>query len=283
MSKRKSSEISKTYPSDIHDENRDYEAQMKKYKRDSLLFNNFQNYVKKNFPTPKTFFSPWDIESIVKNQHEWFYRVKFTTLYIVINTKIIKNIKKKQLQRNENNLKNKKKEKKEGKKEKLEDGEEKDEQEVEEEKECEKDEYQVEPSSEFLKKNAMSKDNASYTGRVSYHELATRIDQHNGQIKGGPEETKHFHKKSMLAFYLVFSPLRNFSTTEIVSNCFKKDNWQDRIVEAIKIAKLFGPHFKISKEFIKPGSEFYNDKIRKEIEPFLDVVDIFIKTASENI
>lgn len=101
----------------------------------------------------------------------------------------------------------------------------------------------------------------TYIGRVSNFELETRFQQLNGEISGGPNETKRIHGHCVFLFFMTFPPYRNYSSDVVAEECKQRRGWKSRCLKAIEIAFLRGLDFSISQYLFKPNSPFYSEQI----------------------
>lgn len=106
-------------------------------------------------------------------------------------------------------------------------------------------------------------DTHTHIGSVS--DVGKRMKQHNGEIAGGPQDTKRAAGYWELAFYMKIPPLRNFSCKEIVKKYDTYRGLSSRCENLLLFALDIRAEFKISHTIMNKSSKYYCENI----EPIL--------------
>lgn len=95
--------------------------------------------------------------------------------------------------------------------------------------------------------------------------LARRLLQCNGVIKGGPQGTRKAAGSWKLIFWLRIPPIRNYSSKTIKSMISEKRGWKSKCHAGIVIAHWMGLEWKVSKNIKNEESSYYSVKIQRLI------------------
>lgn len=106
-------------------------------------------------------------------------------------------------------------------------------------------------------------DTHTHIGSVS--DVNKRMKQHNGEIAGGPQDTKRAAGYWELAFYMKIPPLRNFSCKEIVKKYDTYRGLSSRCENLLLFALDVRAEFKIAATIIDKTNKYYCENI----EPIL--------------
>jgi hypothetical protein len=98
-------------------------------------------------------------------------------------------------------------------------------------------------------------DTHTHAGSVS--DLIKRVKQHNGEIPGGPQDTKRAAGYWTLMFYMRIPPIRNFSCRELVKTFNKKRGLASRCKDMIEFAMENMTEFKVSRSFLDKNHKNY--------------------------
>lgn len=102
-------------------------------------------------------------------------------------------------------------------------------------------------------------DTHTHIGSVS--DVNKRMKQHNGEVPGGPQDTKRAAGFWELAFYMKIPPLRNFSCKEIVKKYDTYRGLSSRCENLLLFALDIRAEFKISSSIIDKKSKYYCENI----------------------
>jgi len=104
-------------------------------------------------------------------------------------------------------------------------------------------------------------DTHTHVGCVAWAMM--REKQHNGEIPGGPQDTKRAMEFWKMMFYLIIPPFRNFSVHDIIQECNSKRGLASRCDYLLGVSKNMGLDFRISVQVLDKRSKFYCPSVRQ--------------------
>lgn len=95
----------------------------------------------------------------------------------------------------------------------------------------------------------------------SHSDLVKRFKQHNGEIPGGPQNTKRAAGYWNVIFYMKIPPIRNFSCVDIVRQIDLSRGLPSRCRKMVLFALAIRAEFKISRHVLEKGHQFYTQVV----------------------
>lgn len=102
-------------------------------------------------------------------------------------------------------------------------------------------------------------DTQTHVGCTS--QLEKRFRQHNGDLPGGPQNTKRAAGHWSLIFYMKIPPLRNYSCKDIIKQIDISRGLPSRCKKMLNFARDIGAEFKISPLILRHGSIYYSEVV----------------------
>lgn len=95
-----------------------------------------------------------------------------------------------------------------------------------------------------------------------------RIKQHNGNLLGGPSQTKKAAGHWVPLIYVRIPPFRNYSIRK-VKNMYKiGKGWKNKCTNVLNVSKELGFDICVSQGLVIKGHKFYEESIHKQIVQF---------------
>lgn len=106
-------------------------------------------------------------------------------------------------------------------------------------------------------------DTQTHIGSCAWSNI--RLEQHNNNLPGGPQDTKRAAGCWNRMFYLIVPPLRNYNISDIIEYGNEYRGLKSRCEKLILVARLLGISFRISKHIMDENSKHYAQNIKDYI------------------